>query len=109
MAICVMWQDPEVDILAKVGMQWCRTTSDIRNREDEPLKMANWHTYAVLAMAATAAAVSSAPCQADTVAVNIPAESTDSAWPVNLPFSLGYGFSVDFSITVTELGKFDIN
>ncbi len=43
------------------------------------------------------------------VAVHIDAETSDVAWPVNLPFSLGYTFTVDTEIIVTELGRFDVD
>lgn len=43
------------------------------------------------------------------VAVNIDAVTSDGAWPVNLPFGLGYTFTVDTEIIVTELGRFDID
>jgi len=43
------------------------------------------------------------------VAVNVDAVTSDGAWPVNLPFSLGYTFTVDTEIIVTELGRFDID
>ena len=43
------------------------------------------------------------------IAVSIDAETSDGAWPVNFPFSLGYTFTVDTEIVVTELGRFDID
>ena len=43
------------------------------------------------------------------VGVRIDAETSDSQWPVNLPFSLGYTFTVEAEIIVTDLGRFDIN
>lgn len=57
----------------------------------------------VFLMLATSSAV-----MAD-VAVRIDAETSDSQWPVNLPFSLGYTFTVDTDIIVTALGRFDID
>jgi hypothetical protein len=56
--------------------------------------------FAVLMVSSTAMA---------DLAVRIDAETSDGQWPVNLPFSLGYTFTVDTEIIVTELGRFDVN